>query len=197
MRALRRKFRGESNSLIVEEPPDDLIERNRSLLLETAALAQRCERAEREVSAVRREAESVRDQNVALEAQLAEAIDRIAELEVNSNNHNHLLLSRERHQQSASQNDVQQQQQQQQEPPQQQEQNEVNEFRCCITLEPFEPGDEVLRLPCLHVHHTKCLVPYLKRQTEPECPICRTPVPVDDIDNLPVWNWQPPSSSNA
>ncbi len=186
MRALRRKLRGEPTQLLVDDTPDNLIEENRALLLKTAVLAQRCERAEREVTAVRREAEEVRHQNVALEAQLAEAIDRIAELEIHHRNvllRNHLQPAQHAPEQTPQRN-----QQQDRPPPETQ--------RCCITLEPFKPGDEVFRLPCMHVHRTEYLLPYLKRQSEPECPICRTPVPVADIDNLPVWNWYPPSSSS-
>lgn len=61
------------------------------------------------------------------------------------------------------------------------------ENNCCIDFEPIRRGDSVFRLPCLHVHHTDCLLPYLKRKSSPECPVCRTPVPAEDLDNVPVW----------
>lgn len=64
------------------------------------------------------------------------------------------------------------------------------ESRCVIDFEPFRVGDSLMRLPCFHVHHVECLLPYLKDQEDPECPICRTPVPPEDIDHLPVWVMQ-------
>ena len=120
------------------------------------------------------EMEQLRNLNVALEAQLKEALERIAELE------------------EIEEEDQQEEEEQQSSSQQQQQQDEC--LRCCIDLEPFKAGDEVFRLPCFHIHHSQCLLPFLKRQEEPECPVCRTPVPVEDIDNLPVWEWQPPHS---
>ncbi len=67
---------------------------------------------------------------------------------------------------------------------------------CCIDLERFRSGDKVFRLPCMHVHHVECLLPHLKRQTKPECPICRTPVLADDLNSLPVWEWEEQNDEN-
>lgn len=61
--------------------------------------------------------------------------------------------------------------------------------QCVVCLENINDGDEVVRLPCMHVFQKECLLPYLSRQHNPCCPICRMPVEVNDLDHLPVWNW--------
>ena len=60
---------------------------------------------------------------------------------------------------------------------------------CCVDLEPFSPRDKVFRLPCGHVHHVECLLPFLRRQAKPECPICRTPVPKEELSQIHIWDW--------
>ncbi len=67
--------------------------------------------------------------------------------------------------------------------------------RCCVCLEPYRSGDNVFRLPCLHVHHAECLIPSMKLQREPKCPVCRTAVDEDDLDHLSMWKWTPPGST--
>ncbi len=69
--------------------------------------------------------------------------------------------------------------------------------QCCVCLEPYSAGDEVFRLPCLHVHHAECLLPSLKKQKEPKCPICRSEVSGYDVANLSIWKWVPPASSST
>jgi len=117
------------------------------------------------------EMQVLRDMNVALKEQLTEALQRIDELQlVESISHESLPAV-----------PVQ--------PPQ--------VHRCCIDLEPFKSGDMVMRLPCFHVHHSECLLPYLKMQEEPECPECRTKIPKNHLDNLPIWQWEPPINHGA
>lgn len=70
-------------------------------------------------------------------------------------------------------------------PRKQPEQEENNE--CIIDLEPIRNGDSVVRLPCLHVYHSDCILPYLRGQRSPKCPLCRTAVSRDDLDYLPMW----------
>ena len=41
--------------------------------------------------------------------------------------------------------------------------------KCCICLEEYEVGDEMMRLPCLHFFHRDCLVPWLTNNCT--CPI--------------------------
>lgn len=64
--------------------------------------------------------------------------------------------------------------------------------RCCFDLEPYRAGDSMVRLPCLHVHHANCVLPYLRSLAAPQCPICRTRVEPDVIDRLPLFEWRPP-----
>lgn len=119
------------------------------------------------------EMQVLRDMNVALKVQLTEALQRIDELQLESVSSESLPLTI----------------------PAIPEPEPVP--RCCIDLEPFKAGDMVMRLPCFHVHHSECLLPYLKNQEEPECPECRTKIPKDHLDNLPIWQWEPPNNSGA
>lgn len=126
------------------------------------------------------EMQVLRDMNVALKVQLTEALERIAELQLES-----ISISNTSAASLANPATV----------PATVPIPQVH--RCCIDLEPFKRGDTVMRLPCFHVHHKDCLLPYLKNQEAPECPECRTPVPVDDLDNLPIWQWVPPNNGAA
>jgi len=46
--------------------------------------------------------------------------------------------------------------------------------KCCICLETFKEGEEIRRLPCLHIFHTDEISHWLERNHL--CPICRTPI---------------------
>ncbi|KMT09977.1 hypothetical protein BVRB_5g121930 [Beta vulgaris subsp. vulgaris] len=46
---------------------------------------------------------------------------------------------------------------------------------CSICLERFELGEEVIKLPCLHVFHSNCIVRWLERILI--CPFCRFKLP--------------------
>jgi len=52
--------------------------------------------------------------------------------------------------------------------------NEDEFNKCCICLESFKQGDEIRRLPCLHIFHTEEIDQWLSRNHL--CPICRTPI---------------------
>lgn len=69
------------------------------------------------------------------------------------------------------------------------------EEHCCIDLEPYQAGDQMVRLPCLHVHHADCVLPYLRASVTPQCPICRTRVDPSVLDNLPLFEWQPTATA--
>jgi hypothetical protein len=42
---------------------------------------------------------------------------------------------------------------------------------CPICSEDYSPSEEVLRMPCAHVYHSSCVLPWL--ETKKTCPICR------------------------
>lgn len=58
---------------------------------------------------------------------------------------------------------------------------------CVVDLEPIRPGERAVRLPCLHVFHADCLLPYFDTLENPACPIDRFPIPKEDVNNLPTW----------
>lgn len=66
---------------------------------------------------------------------------------------------------------------------------ERTETRCVIDLSVMEKGQLAVRLPCLHVFHAECMMPYLQSSQSPECPIDRTAVPKHIVPYLPVWPW--------
>ncbi|ETN98342.1 ring finger protein [Reticulomyxa filosa] len=61
---------------------------------------------------------------------------------------------------------------------------EKDEFhRCCICLESFKEGEEIRRLPCLHIFHTAEIDEWLLRNHL--CPICRTPIEQNEQQQRP------------
>mmetsp|Transcript_13751 Transcript_13751/g.31409 ORF Transcript_13751/g.31409 Transcript_13751/m.31409 type:complete len:114 (-) Transcript_13751:158-499(-) len=43
---------------------------------------------------------------------------------------------------------------------------------CELCLEDYEEGDELLRMPCMHLFHSKCVGPWLQKSYS--CPVCNT-----------------------
>lgn len=58
---------------------------------------------------------------------------------------------------------------------------------CVIDLEEIKSGERAVRLPCLHEFHADCVLPYLRQQSEPCCPIDRSAVQREILSLLPVW----------
>jgi len=56
--------------------------------------------------------------------------------------------------------------------------NEIAE--CSVCKEEFKKNDEVHKLPCKHVFHPDCIIPWLKQHNS--CPTCRYELPTDDKD---------------
>ena len=63
-----------------------------------------------------------------------------------------------------------------------QELNSLETFRiladkedCTICMEKIVSGNEIIRLPCVHEFHRKCVLTWLKKFSS-ECPICRKSV---------------------
>ncbi|KNC52879.1 E3 ubiquitin-protein ligase RNF181 [Thecamonas trahens ATCC 50062] len=51
---------------------------------------------------------------------------------------------------------------------------------CMICMETFAVGDEALRLPCNHLYHSMCLMPWLYEHST--CALCRYQLPTLDVD---------------
>ena len=51
---------------------------------------------------------------------------------------------------------------------------------CSICKEEFKKHDKVYQLPCKHVFHPDCIVPWLEQHNS--CPTCRYELPTDDTD---------------
>mmetsp|Transcript_36517 Transcript_36517/g.26591 ORF Transcript_36517/g.26591 Transcript_36517/m.26591 type:complete len:91 (+) Transcript_36517:2068-2340(+) len=54
---------------------------------------------------------------------------------------------------------------------------------CLVCLEQFKSDDKVLRLPCGHIFHVDCILPWLKVRNT--CPACRKEFPVEQRPNNP------------
>ncbi|KAL5546257.1 hypothetical protein UlMin_005944 [Ulmus minor] len=50
---------------------------------------------------------------------------------------------------------------------------------CVICREEMEEGRDVCGLPCQHLFHWKCVLPWLKKRNT--CPCCRFQLPTDDV----------------
>lgn len=61
-------------------------------------------------------------------------------------------------------------------------------LQCSVCMEDFKCRELVRKLPCHHLYHTDCIVPWLKMHAT--CPICRK------LLNNPTSNCEVPSSSN-
>lgn len=56
-----------------------------------------------------------------------------------------------------------------------------NNRECCICFEPHNIGDRVTRLPCAHIFHPRCIIPWLGSHSN-TCPICRYELSTDDVE---------------
>lgn len=56
----------------------------------------------------------------------------------------------------------------------------VKSCSCTICQVEFKIGDEAKQLPCEHMFHPKCIMPWLLKTNT--CPLCRHEMPTDDPD---------------
>ncbi|KAI9084988.1 hypothetical protein K1719_032980 [Acacia pycnantha] len=57
--------------------------------------------------------------------------------------------------------------------------SEMNQ--CAVCQDEFEKGTQVKQMPCKHVYHDDCLLPWLELHNS--CPVCRYELPTDDPDH--------------
>ena len=84
------------------------------------------------------------------------------------------------------------------------EEHVKGDAHCAVCKEPFELRSEARELPCKHIYHTDCIVPWLSIRNS--CPVCRHELPSDqnslisgsiDEESIGLTIWRLPGGGFA